>query len=448
MNKQIGLSANPPKPGFLTRVKGIKITGLPLKYYIPFSIIILVAAYTGNLNKDIIGSIAFLLMAGGLFSYIGGVIPIFGSWMGGAILLPLFAGSALVYYGLIPDYVQTNVSNLIGSGFVNLFLAAIIIGSILSMDRKTLVTISLRLLPCILGALVFVFIFLILGSFLTGTSLLQGLFMVGLPNYTGGSSGAIAVVPAIYSPIFHKPAGTYSGEFLVYMNISNLVCVIFAGFLHRLGKRYPSLTGNGELLKNTRKSTNQPAEEKAKVSGDLKKDITKLGIGLFVSVAFMIAGNILQSLVPQLNFIAWAVILVIIVKATGFLDDTLCQSSDYWQGFMVRNFLPFLITGIGISSLDLSQVVSYFTISNFVIIIFGVIGAVIGSLLVGKLMKFHPIDAMIAVGLNLGNLGGSGAIGVLSTSERMGMMPFATIANRIGGALMVIVISLLLPFFL
>lgn len=448
MNKQIGLSANPPKPGFLTRVKGIKITGLPLKYYIPFSIIILVAAYTGNLNKDIIGSIAFLLMAGGLFSYIGGVIPIFGSWMGGAILLPLFAGSALVYYGLIPDYVQTNVSDLIGSGFVNLFLAAIIIGSILSMDRKTLVTISLRLLPCILGALIFVFIFLILGSFLTGTSLLQGLFMVGLPNYTGGSSGAIAVVPAIYSPIFHKPAGTYSGEFLVYMNISNLVCVIFAGLLHRLGKRYPSLTGNGELLKNTRKSPDQPAEEKAKVSGDLKKDITKLGIGLFVSVAFMIAGNILQSLVPQLNFIAWAVILVIIVKATGFLDDTLCQSSDYWQGFMVRNFLPFLITGIGISSLDLSQVVSYFTISNFVIIIFGVIGAVVGSLLVGKLMKFHPIDAMIAVGLNLGNLGGSGAIGVLSTSERMGMMPFATIANRIGGALMVIVISLLLPFFL
>lgn len=448
MNKQIGLSANPPKPGFLTRVKGIKITGLPLKYYIPFSIIILVAAYTGNLNKDIIGSIAFLLMAGGLFSYIGGVIPIFGSWMGGAVLLPLFAGSALVYYGLIPEYVQTNVSNLIGSGFVNLFLSAIIIGSILSMNRKTLVTISLRLLPCILGTLVFVFIFLILGSLVTGTSLLQGLFMVGLPNYTGGSSGAIAVVPAIYSPIFHEPAGTYSGAFLVYMNISNLVCVIFAGLLHRLGKRYPSLTGNGELLKNAPKSPDQPAEEKAKVSGDLKKDITKLGIGLFVAVVFMIAGNILQSLVPQLNFIAWAVILVIIVKATGFLDDSLCQSSDYWQGFMVRNFLPFLITGVGISSLDLNKAISYFTISNFIIIIFGVIGAMVGSLIVGKLMKFHPIDAMIAVGLNAGTLGGSGAIQVLSTSERMEMMPFATIANRIGGALMVIVISLLLPFFL
>ncbi|MMZ62238.1 Citrate-sodium symporter [compost metagenome] len=63
-------------------------------------------------------------------------------------------------------------------------------------------------------------------------------------------------------------------------------------------------------------------------------------------------------------------------------------------------------------------------------------------------MKFHPIDSMIAVGLSLGNLGGTGAIGVLSTSERMGMMPFATIANRIGGAIMVVVISLLLPYFL
>ncbi|UMR35231.1 2-hydroxycarboxylate transporter family protein [Paenibacillus polymyxa] len=448
MDKQIGVTAIPPKSNFIAQLKKIKISGLSLKYYIPFSIIILLAVYTGNLNKDIIGSIAFLLMAGGLFSYVGGVIPIFGSWMGGAILLPLFGGSALVYFGLIPDYVQTNISGLIGSGFVNLFLSAIIIGSILSMDRKVLVSISLRLLPCIIGALAFVFIFLVLGSLLTGSTLLEGLFMIGLPNYSGGSSGAIAIVPSIYSPIFHKPAGTFSGQFLVYMNISNLICVIFAGLLHKLGKRYPSLTGNGELLKNVRKSADQPAQEKAKVSSDLKKDITKLGTGLFVSVVFIIAGNILQSLIPQLNFIAWAVILVIIVKATGFLDDTLCQSSDYWQGFMVRNFLPFLITGIGIASLDLSQVSSYFTVSNFIIIIFGVIGSVVGSLIVGKFMKFHPIDSMIAVGLNLGNLGGTGAIGVLSTSERMGMMPFATIANRIGGAIMVIVISLLLPYFL
>ncbi|WP_334074496.1 MULTISPECIES: 2-hydroxycarboxylate transporter family protein [Paenibacillus] len=448
MDKQIEVTSIPSKSTLITRFKGIKISGLPLKYYITFSIIILIAAYTGNLNKDIIGSIAFLLMAGGLFSYVGGIIPIFGSWMGGAILLPLFGGSALVYFGLIPDYVQTNISGFIGSGFVNLFLAAIIIGSILSMDRRTLVTISLRLLPCILGALVFVFIFLVLGSFLTGKSLLQGLFMTGLPNYSGGSSGAIAVVPSIYSPIFHQPAGTYSGQFLVYMNISNLVCVIFAGLLHKLGKRYPSLTGNGELLKNARKNPDQPAEEKGQATGDLKKDITKLGTGLFVSVVFMIAGNILQSLIPQLNFIAWAVLLVIIVKATGFLDNNLCQSSDYWQGFMVRNFLPFMITGIGISSLDLTQVASYFTISNFIIIIFGVIGSMVGSLIFGKLMKFHSIDAMIAVGLNLGNLGGTGAIGVLSTSERMGMMPFATIANRIGGAVMVVVISFLLPFFL
>lgn len=244
---------------------------MSLKYYIPFSIIILLAVYTGNLNKDIIGSIAFLLMAGGLFSYIGGVIPIFGSWMGGAILLPLFGGSALVYFGLIPNYVQTNISGLIGSGFVNLFLSAIIIGSILSMDRKVLVSISLRLLPCIIGALAFVFIFLVLGSLLTGSTLLEGLFMIGLPNYSGGSSGAIAVVPSIYSPLFHKPAGTFSGQFLVYMNISNLICVIFAGLLHKLGKRYPSLTGNGELLKNVRKSADQPAQEKAKVSSDLKK---------------------------------------------------------------------------------------------------------------------------------------------------------------------------------
>lgn len=424
--------------------KQIKIGGLPLKYYIPFAVIILIATYTGTLNSDIVGSIAFLLMAGWLFSYIGGVIPVFGSWMGGAILLPLFAGSALVYFNLLPKYVSTNISNLMASGAVNVFIAAIVIGSILSMDRKTLISVTIRVLPCIIGALLFAFAFIYLGCLVTGKSLLDGIFMIGLPNYTGGSSGALVVVPTIYSEIFNQPAGSYSGKLIVFMNISNLICVIFSGLLNKLGKRYPSLTGNGNLIKGMENNV----EEKVKETHDMQKDITKLGIGLVVSLVFLILGNIMQAIIPQLNFIAWAAVLVIIIKATGFIDEEICRCSDYWQGFVVRNFLPFLITGVGISSLNLGDLASYFTLGNFIIILFGVIGSILGSLIIGKIFKFYPIDAMIVIGANMGTLGGSGAVATLSTAERMEMMPFAVIANRIGGAVMVVVISLLIPLFI
>ncbi len=169
----------------------IKIGPLSLKYYLPCLVVVLIAVYTNVLNTDIVGTFAFLLLMGWIFNFIGNKIPVFGSWMGGGILLPLFAGSALVYFGLIPDTLKQQVSTFIGSGFINVFLGAIIVGSILSMDRKVLLNSTLRVLPCMLGAMLFVFIFLYLACLITGKSLLDGMFMVGLPNYTGGSSGLL-----------------------------------------------------------------------------------------------------------------------------------------------------------------------------------------------------------------------------------------------------------------
>ncbi|MEC0236815.1 2-hydroxycarboxylate transporter family protein [Paenibacillus kribbensis] len=426
--------------------KQIKIAGFPLKYFIPFAAIVLVATYTGLITNDFVGTFAFLLVMGGIFTWVGSIIPIFNTWFGGPILLPLFAGSALVYFHLVPAHLQTSIKGLMGGGlgFPNLFIAAILIGSILCMNRKTLLTVTIRLLPCIIATHIFAFLFLYLGSVITGTSLLDGIFMVGLPNFAGGSSGAIATVPAMYSSIFGQDAGTYSGPFLVYINVANIVAVVFAGLLNKLGEAKPSLTGNGNLLMNNDANLSEKEEKRPASSDDYKK----LGMGLLISVVFMVAGSILNGIVPQLNQIAWAAILVIIVKATGFLDNEVCDASNFWNVFMIKNFLPFLITGIGIASLDLSKCGEYFTISNLVIIFMGVLGSLIGSIIVGRLFKLYPIDSGIAVGLNVCNLGGTGAIAVLSTSNRMEMMPFASIANRVGGAIMLIEISLLLPLFL
>lgn len=420
-------------------LKNIKIGPMPLFYYLPCLAIVLIAVYTGNLNTDIVGTMAFLIVMGWLFNFIGSKIPVFGSWMGGGILLPLFAGSALVYFHLIPDTLQEQVSTFIGSGFINVFLGAIIVGSILSMDRKILLSSTLRVLPCMLGAMLFVFIFLYLGCLITHQSLLDGMFMVGLPNYTGGSSGAIAVVPQIYSDIFHTNVGEYSAKFLVFMNISNLFCVIIAALLAKFGDVHPNLIGHGKLIKGL----GHDNQKKEKKEEDITKNIHKFGIGLCVSCCFLVLGKLCQAIVPQLNFIAWATLLVVLAKGLGCMDDLTCSSAAHWQTFVVKTFLPFMITGIGISSLDLGQLMNYLSLTNIILILMGVIGSCVGSLLLGKIFGFYPIEAMIVIGCNMGNLGGSGALTVLSTTNRMEMMPFAVIANRIGGAIMVILISLL-----
>lgn len=207
----------------------------------------------------------------------------------------------------------------------------------------------------------------------------------------------------------------------------------------KFGEKKEGWTGNGQLIKGL----DHGSEKKESTSEDIVKSVQKFSVGLCVSCCFLVLGKLCQALVPQLNFIAWATILVVLAKVFGLMDEFTCKSTQYWQNFMVKNFLPFMITGIGIASLDLAQLVNYISFSNILLILFGVIGSCVGSLILGKLFGFYPIEAMIVIGCNMGNLGGSGALTVLSTTNRMDMMPFAIIANRIGGAIMVILISLL-----
>ena len=96
----------------------------------------------------------------------------------------------------------------------------------------------------------------------------------------------------------------------------------------------------------------------------------------------------------------------------------------------------------------MAHVAEYFSPANLFVLVMGLIGAVVGSLIFGLIFHFNPIESIVSIGLQVGNTGGSGAVATLTAANRMELMPFATIANRIGGAIMLIWISLLLPLFL
>ena len=65
------------------------------------------------------------------------------------------------------------------------------------------------------------------------------------------------------------------------------------------------------------------------------------------------------------------------------------------------------------------------------------------STLGGYLVGFYPVESAITAGLCTTNMGGTGDIAVLSAAKRMELLPFAQIATRICGALILIVASIL-----
>ena len=72
------------------------------------------------------------------------------------------------------------------------------------------------------------------------------------------------------------------------------------------------------------------------------------------------------------------------------------------------------------------------TFSNLIIAGFIVIGAIVGSALLGVLVGFYPIETAITAGLCMANRGGSGDLAVLGAAKRMELISFAQISSRIG----------------
>ena len=426
---------------------GFKLTdtlyGLPIPMVLVLSAIILLAAYTNNLNMDYIGTIAFLMVVGGIPFYVGGKLPIVNDYLGGATVLPLFFASFLVMVGLVPEYVQDGVSGFMKGGFQNLYIAAVLVGSILSLNRKTMLSSVSRYIPTVLGSQFMAIIFLAIAGIITGMGAFDAIFMIGAPVMSGGSAGAIATLPAMYSDIMGIDASQYAGPFLGYCSIGNVISILSAAVLSKVLVNNTKINGNGRILIKDG-SEDGMAEEKRPQSS---ANYAHLGAGLLISLVFMILGILINAIIPQIHELAWMIVLCIIAKTTGLLKEEYCDYANYWFQFMLRNLLPVLIAGIGITSFNIAILGEYFTLSAFLVIIIGIAGAFVGAMLFGKLFGLWPLEAGITAALCSCDVGGSGDIAILSASNRMQLLPFASISTRIGGALMILEIGLLMPLF-
>lgn len=273
-----------------------KVCGMgPKPFFILFAVV-LIAVYgnfmplakiysnaSGNfVVSSYVLTVAFLMAMGGLFFWLGNTIPIVNNYLGGACLLPLIGASWLNYVGLIPKPLENGIRTVMRGGFQDMYIAALLIGSVLVMDRKILLKATARYLPAIIGSQVVALVSCYIGGKLIGFGAAEGLFYIGAPCMSGGSAGAMTTLPLLYSELSGKDMTSLAGQFLCYASIANVLAVVLAALGGGITSKISGLNGNGNILIGQEHMITENNHKSARILH---------GCGLFVSCGKILANG-------------------------------------------------------------------------------------------------------------------------------------------------------------
>jgi CCS family citrate carrier protein len=421
--------------------KGYKIMGLSLPAFGILALVIMIAVYLGKLPGGLVGAIPFMMVLGAVLDEIGNHTPIIKDYFGGGPIVIIFGSAALFTYGIIPQATtDVVVAFTKGGGFLSFYIAALITGSILGMDRKLLIKASARYLPAILGGVAVALGLVGIFGALIGFGFKEAVLYIGIPIMGGGMGAGAVPLSEMFGEFFSMDVGKMLSVMIPALAMGNAMAIVAAGLLDKYGKKNPKMTGNGKLMRI--QSDDLTAKEITdKISYEL------MGIGMLMATTFFVWGKILAKFIPIHSY-ALMIISVAIVKAIGILPRKYEIGAFQFFRFVMITLTPALLIGIGAAYTDLAAVISAFTIQYVVLVAITIIGSIIGSGFVGYFMGFYPIESAITAGLCMANMGGTGDVAVLSAAKRMELMPFAQISSRLGGAFIIILASSLLKIFL
>lgn len=437
--------------------EAFKIFGMAWYVYAAVAGIALVAMFGDYLPSNTVGAFAILYTLGIALGWIGDRIPVWNTYIGGGSILAFLGSAYLVYVGIIPEATIETVKIFMDTtDFLDLFIAVLITGSILSVNRKLLLKAFAGYLPAILAGIVGAILLGMVGGLLVGVEPARVATEYVLPIMGGGTGAGAIPMADIYANATGNDPAKWLSFGLSILTIANIIAIMAAGVLNKIGELSfgKALSGNGELIRNAEDISALEDKEEIKVT---QRDIA---CGLILACAFYVAGNILSKVVQIPEFtlfgstlkidihrFAWMVVLVAIANIAGVIPAELRVGANKLQGYFSKQFLLVIMCGVGIALTDLGELIAAFTFGNVLIAALIVIGAILGSGLVGWLVGFYPIETAITAGLCMANRGGSGDLAVLGAAKRMELISFAQISSRLGGGLMLIIASVVFGIF-
>lgn len=412
------------------------IMGMPPALFLIFSAVVVAAVYMGKLPNSLFGGLAVCAVFGYLLKFAVDHLAFLKKSIGLATVSLVCA--TLVYFNLIPSATIDTVKNVINgnSDFLGFYVGALLCGSIICMNRSLLIKAGSRYMVPVLGGVICAYAMgAVVGSAM-GYNWKEILLYISGPIMGGGNGAGAVPMSEIYSSINGEGTDVIYAKLYPALQIGNWISIFSAVLLKCLGDRYPKMTGNGVLMQGF-------SNEDSTTKYDFVMKITDLGIGFFATAAFFIFGRVVAKFIPAIHAYAFTIIAVAFVKISGLLPDKIEFCIVKWYRFILDNFTVIIMAGVGISMFDLATLFETLSPAFLVICIATVIGAIIGAGFMGMVVKFFFVESAITAGLCMSNGGGNGDIMVLTSAERMELMSFAQISSRLGGAIILVIQSLL-----
>ncbi|MDH7795254.1 MULTISPECIES: 2-hydroxycarboxylate transporter family protein [unclassified Beijerinckia] len=429
------------------RVVNLRIGIIPVPIYVLLILLIAALSYTGEMKSDGPTMIVVLVVGGFTCAEIGKRLPVLRSIGAGAIFAT-FIPSALVFYHLIPAKMEKSIIDFTAStNFLYLFIASIIVGSIFSMDRDVLIRGFLKVfVPLAIGSVLAAIVGTVVGTAL-GLGAHHTFFYVVAPIMAGGVGEGAIPLSIGYAALTGVSQGEVFAQVLPPVMLGSLTAILLAGALNFVGKKYPSLTGNGRLQPHTGEDTAPPIDD-----GDEgpKHDVGHVDVGTIAAagltaLTLYLLGVMSYHLIGLPAPVAM-LFFAVLAKLSRAVSPQLEQGGMVVYEFVRTNMTYPLLFAIGVAMTPWDKLVAAFHLANIITIVSTVVTMVASGFVIGRYMNMYPIETAVVNACHSGQ-GGTGDVAILTAANRMQLMPFAQIATRIGGAVTVTMVLLILGYF-
>lgn len=431
----------------MNKLNSIKFYGMPLPIYVFFAAVVLACAYLNIIPNQMIGAIAVLFAFGILVGEVGERLPLWNKFLGGGAMLCFLTGGLLKYFNLLPECV-TNVSDgwINGYSFLNVFITMLVVGSLLGIDRDVLIKSGSLYIPTLLCSLLGACVFGAVAGMIFGNDPMYLITAYVMPIMGGGAGAGAVPMAQVYADVTGEDPAGYLSFCMAILGLGNIIAILMAVVMDLFGRAFPKLTGNGKLLRAEGKTLETTEKSVQNITMD------DLGAAIFVCAGFFMLGQLVsKKILPSVfgvaipNF-AYMIIFAALANILNLIPANIRESCKRCQQFCGTKLVWIQMAGMGISAINFSTMLSVASWQNIIIVLMIVIGCCIGSGLFGWIVGFYPVESAITAGLCMANMGGAGDLAVLGAAKRMDLMVYAQISSRIGGAMVLLIASILFAF--